>query len=160
MQSDAGDEGSKTVTVRDPFRARHRKTGAAKQVGSIKPRLARAGYIRFLTIADLDGRSRAAMRTKELVRAIEQDLGGSDRLSTAQRQLVQRASLLAILLEDFEVRFALGQRIELQDYLATINCQRRVFEAIGLERRQRDVSPSLRDYLAAKAVEVDGEVAS
>ena len=85
--------------------------------------------------------------------AITVDLGGADRLTTAQRQLVQRASFLAVQLEDFEVRYSLGESIEVGAYLATVNCQRRVLECIGLERRQRDVSPSLTAYLAEKADE-------
>jgi hypothetical protein len=38
----------------------------------------------------------------------------------------------------------------LATYCTTINCQRRVFEAIGLKRRPRDVTPSLHAYLKDK----------
>jgi hypothetical protein len=122
-------------------------------VGAVKPRIAKQGYARFLSLRDLDGRSRAAARCRELVASLESDLGGSDRLSTAQRQLVQRAALLATQLEDFEVRWSLGEPIELQDYLATVNCQRRVLQSLGLERRARDVTPTstLAEYLASRA---------
>jgi hypothetical protein len=104
-------------------------------VGTVKPRIAKAGYVRFLTLRDLDGRSRAAGRCKELVRALEVDLGGANQLTTAQQQLIQRAALLGTTCEDFEVRFALGEPIELADYLTTVNVQRRVLATLGLERR-------------------------
>src|SRR5438034_11732639 len=92
----------------------HMGGGSARgdNVGAVKPRVARQGYIRFLTLRDLDGRSRAAARCKELVRALEVDLGGADQLTTAQQQLIQRAALLGTTCEDFEVRFALGAPIE------------------------------------------------
>jgi hypothetical protein len=131
-------------------------------VASIKPRLLKQGYVRFLTLADLDGRSRAAARCRELVRSFESDLGGADELSTAQRQLVQRAALLAVTLEDFEVRFTLGQPFELPDYLATVNAQRRVLITLGLERRARDVSngrlPLRERLLAQMPADADAEV--
>ena|SRR5260370_290418 len=117
----------------------------------VKPRIARQGYIRFLTMRDLDGRSRAAARCRELARELEVDLGGADRLSSAQRQLIQRAAVLAAQLEDFETRWCLGEEVELPDYLAAINVQRRILVSLGLERRARDVTPSLREYLAEKA---------
>ncbi len=119
--------------------------------GTVKPRIARQGYIRFLTMRDLDGRSRAAARCRELARELEVDLGGADRLSSAQRQLIQRAAVLAAQLEDFETRWCLGEEVELPDYLAAINVQRRILVSLGLERRARDVTPSLREYLAEKA---------
>jgi hypothetical protein len=151
MSAEAAEAGPRSVAVRDPYRARSRKTGAAKDVGRVKPRLMQTGYVAFLTIADLDQRTRAAMRVRELTAAIEADLGGADRLSTSQRQLVQRGALLAVALEDFEIRFACGQAIEFGDYLLGVNTQRRVLATLGLERRARDVTPSLREYLAEKA---------
>jgi hypothetical protein len=131
-------------------------------VASIKPRLLKQGYVRFLTLADLDGRSRAAARCRELVRDFTSDLGGDEQLSTAEKQLVQRAALLATCIEDFEVRWTLGQPIELPDYLATVNAQRRVLITLGLERRARDVSNGrlpLRERLMARIpADADAEV--
>jgi hypothetical protein len=131
-------------------------------VASIKPRILKQGYIRFLTLADLDGRSRAAARCRQLVKDFESDLGGADELSTAQRQLVQRAALLATCIEDFEVRWTMGLVFELPDYLAMVNAQRRVLLSLGLERRARDVSngrlPLRERLLAAMPAEADTEV--
>ena len=67
--------------------------------GSIKPKLARHGYLRFLTIKDLDARSRAASFARNVASALESDLGGDP--STGQKQLVQRAAILSAICEDF-----------------------------------------------------------
>jgi hypothetical protein len=126
--------------------------GTGDNAGAIKPRLARTGYTRFLTLANLDGRSRAVANCNNLKAAFETDLGGADTLSTGQAQLVQRAAMLSVVCEDFETRHLLGQPIEIDQYLTAINVQRRVLVTIGLERRARDVSrPSLSEYLRERS---------
>jgi hypothetical protein len=120
-------------------------------VGAVKPRIAKSGYVRFLSLRDIDGRSRAAARCRELVRELEADLGGHDRLSTAQRQLVENAAVLATMLEDFTVRHMLGEPVELESYLSAINVQRRLLTTLGLERWAPDVTPTLREYIAQES---------
>ena len=104
----------------------------------------------MLTLDDLDGRTLAARRAKSLVESIEIDLGGSDRLTAAQRELVTRAAVMGALLEDKETRLLMGKRSDLSNYLATVNAQRRVLETLGLSRRMRDVTPDLREYVGAR----------
>jgi len=125
--------------------------GRGDTTGAIKPRIARQGYGRFLTLKDFDGRCRAAARVKEIMGALEADLGGRDRLSEAQRQLVTRAAMLSVQAEDYEARFMLGEPHEVDVYLTTTNNLRRVLVTLGLERRARDVTPSLHEYIAQKA---------
>jgi hypothetical protein len=104
--------------------------------------------VRFITIEHLDGRTGAARAVRELVASIESDLGGSDQLSAGQRQLVQRAGVLGAFIEDAEVRWASGQPINVAEYLAAINAQRRVLVTIGLERKARDAgSLSLAQFI-------------
>jgi hypothetical protein len=112
---------------------------------SIKPRLAKHGYVRFLTLADLDARSRAASFARNLASALESDLGGDP--TAGQKQLVQRAAVCSAICEDFETRFLVGQAIELTDYLTATNVLRRVLATLGLERKARDVGPSLADLM-------------
>jgi hypothetical protein len=119
---------------------------------TIKPRIMRQGYIRFRSLSDLDGRSRAAQTCRDLVRGFEADLGGVDQMTVAQHRLVMRAAMLETVLADFELRWAAGEVFELPDYLATVNAQRRVLITLGLERRAHDITPSLslREQLAAE----------
>jgi hypothetical protein len=108
------------------------------------------GKLRLLTLSHLDGRTAAAKRARDLIEAIETDLGGSDRLSTGERQLVQRAAVLGAVLTDTESRWIEGEPVDLTGYCTIVNAQRRVLETIGLRRRSRDVTPDLHDYLAQK----------
>jgi hypothetical protein len=112
-----------------------------------------AGKLRLLTLGHLDGRTAAARRARELIEAIETDLGGGDRLSEGSRQLVQRAAVLGTFIESCEALWLGGKAVELGDYLAAINSQRRVLATIGLERRARNVTPSVAEYVAGLAAE-------
>jgi hypothetical protein len=109
-----------------------------------------AGKLRLLTLGHLDGRTAAARRARELIEAIESDLGGGDQLTEGSRQLVQRAAVLGAYIESCEVKWLSGEAVDLADYLAAINSQRRVLATIGLERRARDVTPDLKTYIAGK----------
>jgi hypothetical protein len=93
--------------------------------------------VRLLTFDRLDGRCTAARRVRETETAIAEDLGGADRLSEAQRQLTRRAAILGAVLESAEVAWFGGQTFDLNQYLATTNCFRRVLRTLGLERRTR-----------------------
>lgn len=110
-----------------------------------------AGKVRLLTLADLDGRTLAARRAKDVVAAIESDLGGGEQLSEAERQLVRRAGVLAVMAESAEASWLAGGEIDPAQHGATVNTLRRTLEAVGLKRRARDVTPDLHDYIEAKA---------
>ncbi len=93
--------------------------------------------VRLLTLEHLDGRCTAARKVREVEQAIAQDLGGADLLSEGQRQLARRAAILGAVLESAEVAWFGGQTFDLNQYLATTNCFRRVLRTLGLERRTR-----------------------
>jgi len=127
------------------------KTDNGGGAATVRPRIQRQGYTRFLTLSDLDARTKAAQRARQVLSAIQTDLGGEDRLSEAQKLLAMRCAVLAVQAEDYECRFLMGAAHEVPDYLATCNNLRRLLATLGLERRARDVTPSLREYLAEKA---------
>jgi hypothetical protein len=60
--------------------------------------------MRLLDLADLDRRTGAYKTIVGLVGECEADLGGADNLSTGERQLIQRAAVLAAMLADLETR--------------------------------------------------------
>jgi hypothetical protein len=95
---------------------------------------------RLRTLADLDHRTLAAKRASALVAAFETDLGGADRISTAQRELCRRAAILGALIEDAEVAWIKRERFALADYLGAVNSQRRVLQTIGLQRHAHVVN--------------------
>jgi hypothetical protein len=98
-----------------------------------------------------DGRSPWARRWRDLVELHAGDLGGADILSEAQLALCRRAATLSISLEGMEGDLSTGREADLDLYGRLAGHQRRILETLGIKRQQRDVTPSLENYLAGKA---------
>jgi hypothetical protein len=91
----------------------------------------------------VDGRSPWVRRCKDVINAHIADLGGLDNCSAAERSIVRRAAVLTTELEVLEVRFAKAgeaSSLDLETYQRCANSLRRLLEAIGLQRRPRDVT--------------------
>jgi hypothetical protein len=98
----------------------------------------------------VDGRSAWVRRAKDLFALHISDLGGEDNVSEAERALLRRAVTLIIELERREVVFAQARAADndaLAIYQTTVNTLRRTLEALGLQRRPRDVGPTLGQIL-------------
>jgi hypothetical protein len=105
---------------------------------------------KILTLDELDFRTASVRRARELMTGIENDCGGAEELSTAEKQLIQRAAISGAMLEALEAQWLAGDPIDVPAYVALGNAQRRYFETVGLKRRPRDVTPTLAQYLASK----------
>jgi hypothetical protein len=84
------------------------------------------------------------------------DLGGNGAVTAAEHAIVRRASALDVELERMEAGFALAGEASAQDldlYGRTAGNQRRLLEAVGLQRRARDITPDLHDYVAGYTAE-------
>lgn len=102
----------------------------------------------------VDGRSSWCRRCRDLISEHLADLGGPDAVSAAERSIVRRASTLETELEMLEARFATaGQATadELDLYQRGSSSLRRLFEAIGIQRRSKNITPNLEQYLTLKA---------
>ena len=108
-----------------------------------------APKVRLLTLADLDGRTRAAQTVSKTMSAIATDLGGSEHLSTGEHQIIKRAALTGAMLEDMAARWLMGEAVDPALYATLSNAERRLLETVGLKRRARDVTPTLREYLTS-----------
>ncbi|CUT15796.1 hypothetical protein BF49_6876 [Bradyrhizobium sp.] len=106
---------------------------------------------KLLTLADLDGRTRAAQAVSKTISALVSDLGGNDHLSTGEHEIVKSAAMTGAMLENMAARWLTGEPIDPGQYATLSNAQRRLLETVGLRRRSRDVTPSLSQYLASKA---------
>jgi hypothetical protein len=102
---------------------------------------------------DVDHRTKAMRRLRDLLAQYADDLGGDAHLSEGQRALIRRAAMLEIQLTQIEERFAeegnVGYKL-LDLYGRHTGNLRRVLESLGLNhgRRARDVTPpSLRQYV-------------
>jgi len=92
----------------------------------------------------VNGNSTWVRRCKDIIAAHMSDLGGDDSATQAERSIVRRASVLTVEMERIERQFALAEATdpELLDlYQRTANSLRRLLEAVGLQRRARDVTP-------------------
>lgn len=115
------------------------------------------GKVTLRSLADIDGRTLAARTAKALVAELESDAGGADRLSAGERALIVRAAITGAMCEDAETRWLTGHPIDVAAYTALTNNLRRLLTTVGLKRQPRNVTPDLRDYLAAHAEPADGD---
>src|SRR5262245_42770723 len=107
---------------------------------------------------NVDERGAWARRLRDLLAAHVGDLGGDDNLSEAERSLIRRASMLTMLCERLERRFAEhggeATSAELADYGRAANSLRRILESVGLQRRAKPVMSPI-EYAAAKRREIE-----
>lgn len=105
--------------------------------------------LRLATLDQLDGRTSAARAARDLIADLESDLGGSDAVTTAEKQIIQRIAITGAILEDLEAQWLASGQIDMTVYLPLANMQRRHLESIGLQRRAKPVE-SLSEYLRKK----------
>src|SRR5450830_1150083 len=94
---------------------------------------------------DGDGRGPWARRWRDLKTLYADDLGGESSLSEFQLGLVGTAATMRCELERLEGCLSLGEPIDTDQYGRIAGHYRRICETLGIERRKRDVSPSIGD---------------
>jgi hypothetical protein len=102
----------------------------------------------------VDGRSLWVRRLRDLINLYTTDLGGAENCSAAERSLIQRASCLTVELEFMESRFAAAGSAtpeQLNLYAVVAGTLRRLLQTVGLQRRAKDITPTLQEYLKEAA---------
>lgn len=110
-----------------------------------------AGKARLRTLEDIDKRTRAHRDTAELREQIAADLGGWDVVSAMQAEVITAAAIMGAMMRDRSAAYLAGEPVDVPAFLTLANAQRRHLEALGLERRARNVTPDLKAYLAQQA---------
>jgi hypothetical protein len=95
-----------------------------------------------------DGNSPWARRQRDLAAMHAEDAGGVETLSAAQLSLCQRAATLETELEAMEGQMSLGKQADLDCYGRLAGHLRRILETLGVERRAKDVTPTLEAVVA------------
>ena len=98
----------------------------------------------------IDQRNTWVRRARELIADHISDCGGEDNTSTAERSIIRRAAVITVELERLELKFAQAGEASADDldlYIRASGNMRRLLEAVGLQRRARDVGPTLGDLL-------------
>jgi hypothetical protein len=96
----------------------------------------------------VDGRTNGGRRFRELAADLAQHLGGHP--TPPQQAIIMRAAALAIWCETQETALANGADFDVAAFTTAANSLRRLLADLGLERRLKDVTPSLEQFLAAK----------
>jgi len=98
----------------------------------------------------VDGRTREARLYGQAVADVVSDLGGDDNVSRAELELVRRAAGLSVLAALAESKLLTGEETDIGELVSVGNAQRRILATLGLQRRSRDVTPDLSDWIKAK----------
>ena len=101
-------------------------------------------------LADLDGRTAIAQVMRERYAAFTNDLGGVERLSYAQRSLVERALWLEYWLAQQEQALASGSDFDVGKWVQAANGLQGILSKLGLERQAKDV-PDLASFIDARS---------
>jgi hypothetical protein len=101
------------------------------------------------TLPDTDGRLRVARRFRDIAAAILVDQGGFDACSESRRQLIRRFSAACVLAEDLEGRLARGEEVDVERHALLCSTLTRLAQRIGINRRLKNITPDLHDYLEA-----------
>jgi hypothetical protein len=99
----------------------------------------------------VDNRSEVARRYRDILSAIVSDMGGADRLSEVRLQLCRRFSAAAVMAEQLEAKLARGETIDIGQHAQLVSSMVRVSNRIGLNRRAREIVPTLEHYLETRA---------
>jgi hypothetical protein len=119
----------------------------------VAPRKARSRVTNgSVLIAGVDQRSLWVRRCKDIIASHLSDLGGTENTSAAERSLIRRASVLSVELERLETKFAGAGEASDSDldlYQRTAGNLRRLLEAVGLQRRAKQVN-DMETFLAKR----------
>jgi hypothetical protein len=96
----------------------------------------------------VDQRSAIARRYRDLIGAIVSDQGGVELLAEARVQLIRRFAAASVIAEQMEARLANGEEIDISEHALLCSTLVRVSSRIGINRRAKDLTPTLERYLS------------
>jgi hypothetical protein len=137
-------------------KATHDREASPRHQTPVRPRLSakmRSRLTNGSKVLAVDGRLAVARRYYDLVAAITSDQGGADELSETRLQLIRRFCGCSVLAETMEAQVAAGKPINIAEYAALISSLCRVSNRIGINRRVKNITPSLREYVDMQASE-------
>jgi hypothetical protein len=108
----------------------------------------------------VDGRSAEARRFRDVLADLVDHLGGVEWASEPQKHLARRAAALIVSCERAEVALAKGGEFDVANTPRQRTRLRRLLADLGLERKARDVTPTLDKAAKGKAAYLAGKVAT
>ncbi len=98
-------------------------------------------------LPNTDGRSLIARRYRDIASALLADSAGADECGEARKQLIRRFAACSVLAEQIEARLANGEQINITEHALLCSTLTRLVSRLGLERRTKNVIPTLDEYL-------------
>ena len=78
-------------------------------------------------------------------------------MSTIELSLVEAFAGATVLLADLNARLLIGEKVEIAAYNQVSHALVRIASRLGLQRRQRDVTPTLQQYLSTRTQHTNGD---
>jgi hypothetical protein len=91
----------------------------------------RSHHKRMLTAAQIDGRTRAGVRLRQIVSELS---GGLKNISPVRRAAIERAAMACVIAEDLAARQLAGLPVNMDEVLRADGVARRAVAAIKAER--------------------------
>jgi hypothetical protein len=103
---------------------------------------------RPLTLRNVDGRTMAARRYRDICLALSDDLGGQDKLSEPSKILVRQAAALSVQTETLQSKIIAGVDVDLEQLTRLSNVLGRTLQRLGLKKPAPPRGPTLAELLA------------
>ena len=97
-------------------------------------------------LPQLDGRSSAARRFRDLVAAFVNDMGGAEQCSDIKLGLLRRLAAVTVQAEVLEARMINGEQVDIGTLCTLASTTVRLSQRLGIERAPKDVTPDPLDY--------------
>jgi hypothetical protein len=104
-------------------------------------------------LPDLDGRTAAARRFRDLVSAYLVDMGGIDQCSEIKLGLLRRLAATTVQSEIIEAQMINGNAVDVSALCTLASTTVRIAQRLGIERVPKNVTPTLHEYLDGHAEE-------
>lgn len=104
-------------------------------------------------LLEVDGRSALSRRYRDITAALVSDAGGFDHMSEARKVLCRTFASTAVMLERLDAQLVNGGAVDVNQYAQLASTLVRIANKIGLNRSARNITPTLAEYLDAKANE-------
>ena len=107
-------------------------------------------------LPDVDART-IVRRYRSIVAAIAVDHGGVSELSEVRAQLTRRFGAASVLAERLEAALIRGEEFDVEQYALLCGVLVRLASRIGVDRRAKNITPRLSDYLSSSQANGDAD---
>ena len=100
------------------------------------------------TLRNVDGRSMAARRYRDIAIAVTDDLGGADKLSESTKILVRQVAALTVQTETLQSKIVAGEDVDDEQLVRLSNVLGRTLQRLGLKKPAPPRGPTLGELMA------------